>query len=154
MSQTNAMPLFVNKMMIFFLRSPFHRILSRSILLIAFNGRKSGKTYTTPIGYSEHDGQLYAFTHAGWWKNLCGGAPVTLHLRGHELNGFAEPVEDKEAIAAGLMAHLQMVPSNAKYYRVSVEPGYGPRPGDVDRAAQETVMIRMRTKNSQHQTGV
>ena len=35
-----------------FLRSPLHRMMSKSTLLITFTGRKSGNKYTTPVNYS------------------------------------------------------------------------------------------------------
>jgi hypothetical protein len=67
--------------------------------------------YTTPVSYSQHDDLVYVFTHADWWKNLRGGAAVTLCIRGREFQGLAEPVaEDKGAVAAGLTAHLRKVP--------------------------------------------
>ena len=85
------------------LRSPVHGMVSKTVLLIAFTGRKSGKTYTTPVSYSQYNDQVYIFTHADWWKNLHNGAPVTLRIRGREFQGLAEPVaEDKQAVAAGL----------------------------------------------------
>lgn len=144
MSQTNGVDAFLNKTMKFILRSPLHRLVSHSLMLITFTGRKSGKFYTTPIGYSEHDGEVVAFTHAVWWKNLRGGAPVTLRLRGREFAGIAEPVENKEAVAAGLMVHLQMIPGNARFYGVTIDPVAGLIAEDVDRAAQNAVMIRVR----------
>lgn len=144
MSQTNGFSRVLNNSIKIVLRSPLHRVLSSSLLLITFTGRKSGKFYSTPVGYSEHDGEVLAFTHAAWWKNLRGGAPVTLRLRGSECEGTAEPVENKEAVAAGLMAHLQKVPGNARFYGVTIDPVAGPVAEDVDRAAQNTVMIRVR----------
>jgi deazaflavin-dependent oxidoreductase (nitroreductase family) len=124
------------------LRSPLHGAVSKSVLLITFTGRKSGKTYTTPVSYSQHDGQVYVFTHAAWWKNLRSGAPVTLRIRGRELHGLAAPVaEDKGAIAAGLMAHLRKVPSDARYYGVTFDDQGNPRAEEVAQAVQTVVMI-------------
>lgn len=57
----------------FALRSPVHGVVSKTILLVTFTGHKSGKTYTTPVGYSQSDDQMYVFTHAAWWKNLHSG---------------------------------------------------------------------------------
>ena len=34
------------------LRSPFHGILSKNMMLLSFKGRKSGKVYTFPVGYA------------------------------------------------------------------------------------------------------
>lgn len=145
MSQATTVPPFVNKTMKFVLRSPAHGMVSRFTTLITFTGRKSGKTYTTPVSYSQFDDQVYIFTHANWWKNLCGAAPVTLCLQGREREGWAEPIaEDKNAIATRLTAHLRKVPSDAKYYSVTFDEGGNPRAEEVEKAVQTVVMIRVR----------
>lgn len=120
MSETTSVPPILNKAMKFILRSPLHGMISKYLLLITFTGRKSGKTYTTPVSYSQEDGQVTIFTHANWWKNLRGGAPVSLRLRGRELQGVAESVaEDKQAVATALTTHLRKSPFDAKFYRKS-----------------------------------
>ena len=144
MSETPTIPPIVNQTMKFILRSPMHGVVSKSILLISFTGRKSGKTYTTPVSYSQTGDQVRIFTHADWWKNLRSGAPVTLRLRGRELKGLAEPVaEDKQAVASGLAAHLRKVTSDARYYGVTFDYGGSPRADEVAKAVQSVVMIRV-----------
>ena len=145
MSEIPTIPPSVNNVMRFVLRSPLHGIVSKTILLITFSGRKSGKTYTTPVSYSQDGDQVYIFTHADWWKNLRSGAPVVLRIRGREYQGVAEPVaEDKQAIAAGLSAHLRKVQSDARYYSVTFDEHKDPRAEEVEKAAQTVVMIRIR----------
>ena len=145
MSETPTVPPYVTSTMKFILRSPMHGMVSKSMLLITFTGRKSGKTYTTPVDYSQDGDQVTIFTHANWWKNLNGGSPVTLRMRGRDLQGIAEPVaEDKGAVAAGLMEHLRKVPSDAKYYGVTFDDQKNPRAEEVEKAAQSAVMIRVR----------
>ncbi len=57
---------------------------------------------------------------------------------------MAEPVaEDKQAIAAGLITHLQKVPSDARYYGVTFDDGGNPRAAEAGNAAQTVVMIRI-----------
>ena len=144
MSQTPTVPPFVNRAMKFVLHSPVHSMVSKTVLLITFTGRKSGKSFTTPVSYSQTDDQVFIFTHAAWWKNLRSGAPVTLCLQGREVRGLAEPVaEDKQAIAAGLTAHLRKVPSDARYYRVTFDNNQNPRADEVMKAVQTVVMIRI-----------
>jgi deazaflavin-dependent oxidoreductase (nitroreductase family) len=144
MSQTPTVPPIVNQAMKFVLRSPVHGMVSKSILLITFTGRKSGKTYSTPVSYSQSDDQVTIFTHAVWWKNLRSGAPVTLRLRGREFQGLPQPVaEDKQAVAAGLIKHLRKVPSDASYYGVTLDDDGDPRPEEVEKAAQTVVMVRI-----------
>jgi deazaflavin-dependent oxidoreductase (nitroreductase family) len=145
MSQTTSVPPFVNRAMKFVLHSPVHGMVSKTVLLISFTGRKSGKTYTTPVSYSQTNDQVYIFSHADWWKNLCGGTPVKLRIRGQEYRGLAEPVaEDTQAIAAGLLAHLQKVPSDARWYGVTFDDHRKPRAEEVEKAAQNVVMICIR----------
>ncbi len=143
-TQTPTVPPIVTQTMKLMLRSPMHGVVSKTVLLITFTGRKSGKTYTTPVDYSQDGDQVYIFTHANWWTNLRGGAPVTLRIRGRELQGLAEPVaEDKQAVAEGLSQHLQKVPSDARYYGVTFDDHKNPRVEEVKQAAQSVVMIRV-----------
>ena len=144
MSQVTSVPPWLNKTMKFVLSSPLHGMVSQSTLLITFSGQKSGKTYTTPVSYSLLGNQVLVFTHASWWKNLGSGAPVTLHLRGRELHGLAQPeVSDKRAIAIGLAAHLRAVPFDARYYGVTFDEIGNPRPQEVEAAVKTVVMIRI-----------
>jgi deazaflavin-dependent oxidoreductase (nitroreductase family) len=144
MSQTPSVPPYVNQAMKLLLRSPAHGLVSKTVLLITFAGRKSGKTYVTPVSYSQTGDQVTIFTHALWWKNLRGEAPVTLRIRGRELQGLAQPVaQDKQVIAAGLAAHLRKVPSDARYYGVTFDDYGNPRPEEVTQAARTVVMIRI-----------
>ncbi len=145
MSETPTIPPPVNQAMKFVLRSPVHGMVSKTILLITFTGRKSGKTYTTPVSYSQSGDQVYIFTHAAWWKNLCSHTPVTLRIRGREFQGLPEPVvEDKAAVAAGLAAHLRKVPSDARYYSVTFDEYGNPKAKEVEKAVQTVVMTRVR----------
>ncbi len=58
------------------LRSPLHRTLSRSSILISYRGRKSGRESTLPVAYAEDAYGLIAFVgHAAgktWWRNMPG----------------------------------------------------------------------------------
>jgi deazaflavin-dependent oxidoreductase (nitroreductase family) len=145
MSQAPTVPPAVNRAMKFILRSPVHGMVSKSILLITFTGRKSGKAYSTPVSYSQDGEQVYIFTHGEWWKNLSGGAPVTLRIKGRDLQGLPETVAaDKPAIAAALAAHLRRMPSDAKFYGVTLDEQKNPNPEQVEKAAQEAVMIRIK----------
>ncbi len=145
MSEIPTVPPIVNRTMKFMLRSPLHGVVDKQILLITFTGRKSGKTYTTPVSYSQSGDQVVIFTHADWWKNLRNDAPVSLHIRGRELQGLAKPIaEDKQAVAAGLAEHLRKVRSDAKYYGVTFDDQGNPRATEIEKAAQMIVLISIR----------
>ena len=95
----------VNPLMKLLLRSPLHGLVSDDLMLITFEGRRSGKQYTTPVGYhlvddeESSDGRtVLAFTHSPWWRNLRGGRPVRLRLRGEDRTGIATPRTDPETV--------------------------------------------------------
>lgn len=96
-------PLFesvVNPLVRRLLRSRFHGLASDEVLLVTVTGRRSGREYTTPVGYETHDGALYVTSLADhtWWRNLRGGASVTIHLRGERRTGTAEVIEDTREV--------------------------------------------------------
>ena len=65
------------------LRSPLHPLMSGRYALLSFTGRRTGRRYTTPVAYTR-DGadRLLLSTDSPWWRNLAGGAPVSLRLAG------------------------------------------------------------------------
>jgi deazaflavin-dependent oxidoreductase (nitroreductase family) len=134
-----------NSIMAWLLRSPLHGLISRSFMLITFTGRKSGRVYTTPVNYVR-DGDVLSvvsFRHRTWWRNLRGGAPVTVRVQGQDLQATGEVVEDDAGVAARLMAHLKQAPSYARYLQVALDPNGQPNPEDVARAAKDRVMVRI-----------
>ena len=143
MSETPTIPPMLNKTMKLILGSPLHAMVSKSLLLITFTGCKSGKVYTTPVSYSQENGQVRIFTHARWWKNLCGGAPVSLRLRGKTVTGTADTIEDQQVVADGLAAHLRQVPFDARFYNVTFDEQGCPKTDEVEKAAQTVVMVRV-----------
>lgn len=64
-----------NDFMAWVLRSPLHGMLSNGMMLITITGRKTGKTYTTPVGYYVEGETLWVITsrERKWWRNLQGG---------------------------------------------------------------------------------
>lgn len=79
------------------LKSPAHFVASSSLMLISVTGKKSGKVYTMPVQYKQVNQDTILFIsqkERTWWRNLRGGAPVTLYVRGQQLQGIATPNEN------------------------------------------------------------
>jgi hypothetical protein len=91
----------VNPIVSAILRSPVHRILSGSMLLFTFTGRKTGRAYTIPVGYMRNGETLVLFTNRARRRNLRGssGGAVTVRLQGRERTGRAVLVEDPAPVA-------------------------------------------------------
>ncbi len=154
MSQITTVPPIVNHSMRFVLRSVIHGIVSKTVLLITFKGRKSGRVFTTPVSYSLSGNQVTIFTHANWVENLRNGAPVTLRIQ-CRYHGVAEiVVDEKQAISTGLEAHLRKVPSDARYYDVTFDDRRNPLVHEVEKAVQTVVMICVRLSNPINGVGV
>ena len=139
----HTMPAFVGALVGALLRSPLHRLMSGSVMLISVTGRKTGRAYTIPLSYTREGDMVTACTSVTnvWPKNLAGGAPARLLLRGAWRPAVAEPVVPGEE---DLGWYLRRVPRDAKYHRVRLDRLGRPDPGDLELAAREQLMIRAR----------
>jgi deazaflavin-dependent oxidoreductase (nitroreductase family) len=139
-----------NPIMTWLIRSPLHFFVSKNMMLMTYQGRKSGKIYTTPMNYSRiynGDGEyLLAISSRErvWWRNLRGGAPVTLRLQGKDVQANAECFEDVEEIAADLTMLLKTNPAYARYLDIRVDADGVPQTEDIRRTAQERVTVRVK----------
>jgi deazaflavin-dependent oxidoreductase (nitroreductase family) len=112
------------------------------MMLITFTGRKSGKRYTTPVGYVRDGDVVICLTNANWWKNLRGGAQVALRIQGRTLEGHAEPIaQDKARVAQGIRKFLLQVPSWAGFYNVTMAEDGTPNEEQVLQAAEAAILI-------------
>jgi len=137
-----------NPIMKWLIQSPFNSLVSRNTMTMTYTGRKSGKTYTTPMNYVLTNGTdrpvlwTTSLRERTWWRNLRGGAPVRLSLRGRQVNAIAEAIEDIPGIEAGLRASLQAAPLLARYLDIQLEADGKPNSEDLNRAAEKMILVR------------
>ncbi len=143
MSAHPTIPEPVNVVVRALLRSPLHRAMSHNTMLLSITGRKTGHVYQVPISYSRDGDHLVCYTDAPWWKNLRGGATVTAVIRGQRRPATAQAISGP-AVAEHLARHLRVVSRDAKYHGVRLVADREPDLGDLARAAETTVMIRIR----------
>ncbi|MBI3175780.1 MAG: nitroreductase family deazaflavin-dependent oxidoreductase [Chloroflexi bacterium] len=127
------------------LRSPLHGMLSNGMMLITITGRKTGKKYTTPVGYYEEGGYLWVITsrERNWWRNLQGGATVELLLKRKPVQGFADVDLDEKSVEARMVEYLRHVPQAAKPMKVRVEDGK-PNLQDIAATARGRLFVRIK----------
>jgi len=138
------------------LRSPMHRVMSNSLLLLTFQGRRSGKEYTFPVGYARF-GPDELVVLAGrpegksWWTNMRGGLPVRVRLGGRELEGDARLVRGEEAISR-LTTYLEKLPKAAQSMGIERGPEgkFGREGLDALAAKVPVVAIKLRTGGQTH----
>ena len=126
------------------LRSPAHRLLSRDILLMTWNGRRSGARHTLPLSYVRSGSRLYLCTRpegSKWWLNLRGGAAVELVLQGRTVEATATVLDrEGEEALEGLRAFVTRNPGTGEMlYHV----GRGPDDEDLRREVHSSVVVRL-----------
>lgn len=133
-----------NDFVTFMLRTPLHHFMGNTMLIIV-TGRKTGKKYTTPVGYYRVDETVWVITNRDrtWWRNVKDGADVSMRIHGKNVNGFAEAILDEEAIAARVGEYLVHVPLAIKPLGVRMENGE-PHPEDAARLAKERLFVRIK----------
>jgi hypothetical protein len=146
---SNLGPSWYHKLMKRVLRSALHPVASGNTALLSFSGRKTGKRYTIPVSYVAENGMFLLMTKFKWWRNLRGGARVNLTIKGRELEGVAETVEDPEAIREGMREFLTRVPRDARFYEVEFDQDRQPRAADLAQASSSTILIRVEVAESQ-----
>lgn len=134
-----------NPLMAWLLRSPLHGLLDKNFLLVKVTGRKSGRIYTTPVNYMRDGDMLWVTStrRRTWWRNLRGGAPLDVLLKGKQLKAHAEVITEPEEVADGLGIYLQKAPQVAKYFHVHLDAAGQPDREDCARAAGERVLIKI-----------
>lgn len=141
-----------NPMLNWLLRSPLHKLISGNTMLIRYTGRKSGRVFTTPVNYYrllDSGGEtLVTFSNPQrvWWRNLRGGAPVTLLLQGRTRQAQAEAIEDPASVEQSLRKYLEQQPGMARYFGVKLNPDGSLEEDSLHRSAGERVTVQTRIK--------
>ncbi len=148
----------INPIMRFSLRSPIHGIFSKNIMLICYQGRKTGKYYEVPVRYIEKDGIIKCFTDksAGWWPNLRDNSSVQLCLNGKNSHYKTVVVTSpqEKMVEEELTSYLKDFPHDAVYHDVRLDHDQKPSPGDLEEAAKHTVMVIAKPQDPQEHDSV
>jgi F420H(2)-dependent quinone reductase len=91
------------------LRSPAHGLLSGHLALLTVTGRRSGRTFTFPVGY-HRDGDRVTVgvdwpERKRWWRNLSDAAPVEIWLAGVRRAGTGQARGDEHT---GVTVEIQL----------------------------------------------
>lgn len=139
-----------NPLVSLILRSPLHGMLSASLLLLTYHGRKSGKEYSLPVQYAQFDHTLVIVPgnphQKTWWRNLSGGYPVEITLRGQSLSAKAylqQGEAEADTVTELLQHYLQRFPAAARLHNVRQDQAGSFDVEDLRRAALNTILVRV-----------
>ncbi len=125
------------------LRSPLHFVVSSSILLITFRGRRTQREFTTPVRYLREGDVIRIFSSpsANWWRNLRGGVDVSITMKGRTLNAQAAVLESSATQKLELFrAYLAQFPGDAAYHGIKPTRRH-PQPNEVLESVLDDVTI-------------
>jgi deazaflavin-dependent oxidoreductase (nitroreductase family) len=126
------------------LRSPLHGMLSNGMMLITITGRKTGKEYTTPVGFFREGDELWILTSLDrtWWRNLKDGADVDLLLQRKQVRGFAELVQNESTVQTRLCDYVRHIPQAVKPMSIHMENGEA-NAEDVARVVNDRLFVKI-----------
>ncbi len=133
----------VNPILRAILRSPLHRLASGQMMLLTVTGRRTGNTYTIPVGrHQSADGALLISAGGAWRHNLRGGADVRVTLDGRERAAHAE-LEEDPARAAELFREM-LARSNERMLAVKVNVKRPPTAAEIEPALADRGVAYLR----------
>ncbi|MBS4728705.1 hypothetical protein MSM1_10300 [Mycobacterium sp. SM1] len=71
----------------------------KQLMVLTFNGRKTGRRYSIPVSAHRIDSDLYALTDAPWKQNFRDGATAEVLLDGKTTTMRGQLIKDWAAIA-------------------------------------------------------
>ena len=90
----------VNRWMVGLRHAPLvGKLVRKGITVVSYTGRRSGRTFSTPVGY-QRQGDVVSIKvmmpdSKTWWRNFSGeGGPLTLELDGVQQTGHATSHRD------------------------------------------------------------
>ena len=138
-----------NDFVTFMLRTPFNVFLGNT-MLITVTGGKTGKKYSTPVGFYRDGDWLWVLTRRDrtWWRNVKGGAEVSLLIKGKTLPARAEAELNETDVEAQLCEYIRQIPMAAKSLGIRVE-NKRPNLEDVARVARDRLFVKIQLVLSQ-----
>jgi len=133
------------------LKSPLHGMLSGSMLIFIYQGRKSGREYQLPAQYVQDGKLIYIVPGAPdkktWWRNFSSSQPVRLVLQGQAAAGQAELLRGEahqDDILQALALYLRHFPPSAAIYKVRTQPDGSFDAEDLRQAARSIIIVRVK----------
>ncbi|MBO79506.1 MAG: hypothetical protein CMQ22_08065 [Gammaproteobacteria bacterium] len=142
----NRLFAFVNPFVVSLARSFLHPLVSHQVVVLAFNGRRSGRRYAIPVSFLRSDDEVLCLTARDgvWWRNLQEAAPVQLTLGGQSLQATAYvEVENEQQIRSALRLFCLRSRISAYFSSVAIDANGEPDELDLSRSARQHVLIKL-----------
>ena len=126
-------------------RSFLHFLISHQLLVISFNGRKSGKNFLIPVSFHKHGSSYTCVTLRSniWWRNLKEKSSTKIWLKG-KLVTAAVTLEfnDNQIIEDSLRNLVTNNPIDAFFAKIKLQKDGSPVQEDLIEAAKLHTVLR------------
>jgi hypothetical protein len=136
-----------NRFIVWLARSRLHRFVSKSIVVLEYIGRRSGKQFAVPVNYAirVRDGHRRLWISSRrdrvWWRNFRGGNRAEIVLSGKRIPIELYSVTDKKEVADGIHEYLQAIPNAARYFGIGLDETGQPTFEDIQKVSADRVMV-------------
>jgi hypothetical protein len=131
------------------LRTPIlHWLLSHSTMMLSYEGRRSGRRVSFPVGYRQRGNDIAVLAsearRKSWWRNFRQPGEVDLLLRGRRRRGCAVLVPpDDPFFRESVEEVLRRVPGMKRVFEVAFDRGAGLTPAQIARLGDEIACVRI-----------
>lgn len=133
----------------FVLGTRLHFLMSGRLMLLSFTGRKTRRSYVTPVSYVQAVDSLLVPGGGAWWKNLGNGLPTRVRLRGMWRDVTPEVISGPIAMAEIMQLMLATNPAIAVFTGIKSAPDGRPDAVALERERQRGfVVVRFRLSSS------
>jgi len=134
-AQTLPLQPVVNRITRGLLRTPvLCKGIGKALLTVYVVGRKSGRRYSVPVAYVEHDGALLFGTPFGWGRNLRTGEPVDVRYLGKRRPAEVKVVSDEAGVVELYEVMVRANRNFAKFNKISIDGAGNPSAEDLHAA--------------------
>jgi hypothetical protein len=118
-----------NAIVVALLRSPLHGVASKGLMLVSWDGQRSGKRFTTPVGYQREGRRavivmLSKPAEKTWWKNFRSAWPAELTIRGRTYSASGQWLEPgSPEFFTRIETTLQRLPWMGKQFGIEYDRG-------------------------------
>ena len=140
-------PLFplINRVMRLLLNSPLHGVMSGSVMVVYFTGRRTGKRRWTPVRYlRQTDASVACLTgrETGWWPNFLQPRDVELQLAGRRVAACAHARPDDAQLKSSVLREtLERFPADAPYHGIVAKRGRKVTDAQFEQAVARDVVV-------------
>jgi len=114
------------------LRAPLlSRGIGKRLITLYVVGRRSGKRYTVPVAYTNHDGTLLIGTPFGWGRNLRTGVPVDVRFKGRRRVADVVVRTDEDAVVEDYAVIARDNRNFASFNKIGFDERGNPEPADL-----------------------